>query len=79
MASNSDLSKGEYPSDLDDKSQSVGKACKRWHLETQSYLEQRRLWPKHGQHILAQFDETSVVVYQAFKKSIAAFAVENQR
>ena len=55
-----------------DKSQS-------WQLETELYLEQSKHWPRNGQHIMAQFDETSVVVYQAFKKSIATYAVENQR
>ncbi|GFO37703.1 hypothetical protein PoB_006420800 [Plakobranchus ocellatus] len=52
---------------------------KLWHLEKESYVEQCKLWPQHGQHILAHFDDSSVVVYQAFKKSIAKFAVENQK
>eukprot|EP01094_Clydonella_sp_ATCC50884_P029022 TRINITY_DN8924_c0_g1_i1.p2 TRINITY_DN8924_c0_g1~~TRINITY_DN8924_c0_g1_i1.p2 ORF type:complete len:253 (-),score=52.86 TRINITY_DN8924_c0_g1_i1:498-1256(-) len=47
---------------------------------TQSYREQARsIWPGRGQHILAQYDEDSVVVYQAYKREIAEFAVKHQR
>jgi hypothetical protein len=35
------------------------------------YLAQREIWPARGRHILAQFDERSVVVYQAFRPAIA--------
>ena len=48
--------------------------------EVQSYVEQReREWPAEGRHILAQFDEESVVVYQAFCPEIADYAVKHQR
>ena len=47
-------------------------------LKTKHYNEQIKEWPKHGKHILAQFNDDSVVVYQAYRKSIAQFAVENQ-
>lgn len=43
------------------------------------YLEQLPHWPQTGQHILAQFDEDSIVVYQAYRSSIALYAVANQR
>lgn len=36
-------------------------------------------WPASGRHILAQFDATTIVVYQAFRPSIAAFAVREGR
>lgn len=36
-------------------------------------------WPESGRHILAQYDETSVVVYQAYRASIADFAVAHQK
>lgn len=50
------------------------------HLLTESYLEQtRQFWPEHGRYILAQFDDEYIVVYQAFGKEIATYAVENQR
>lgn len=31
-------------------------------------------WPRSGRHILAQFDDDSIVVYQAYKHSIGTFA-----
>lgn len=43
-------------------------------LITTSYLTQRENWPDEGRHILAQYDEQSVVVYQAFKPTIGRFA-----
>ena len=36
-------------------------------------------WPQTGQHILAQFDDESILVYQAYRASIGQFAVENGR
>lgn len=44
-------------------------------LKLASYVEQKEFWPKTGRHILAQFDETSIVVYQAFNPVIAQYAV----
>ena len=32
-----------------------------------------------GQHIVAQYDEDSVLVYQAFNPTIAAFAVKHKK
>lgn len=43
------------------------------------YLNQSSHWPASGKHILAQFDQESIVVYQAFRASIASFAVSHQR
>lgn len=43
------------------------------------YLQQVHDWPPSGRHILAQFDKDSIIVYQAYRPSIARFAVENQR
>ena len=48
-------------------------------LSVQPYLEQLPHWPQTGQHILAQFDDDSIVVYQAYRPSIALYAVANQR
>jgi hypothetical protein len=45
-------------------------------LATTSYAEQMNCWPQTGQHILAQFDEDTIVVYQAYRPSIGRFAVE---
>lgn len=35
-------------------------------------------WPASGKHIMAQYDETTVTVYQAYRPKIAAFAVKHQ-
>jgi hypothetical protein len=49
------------------------------HLITQSYLEQTQRWPRAGRHILAQYDDRSIIVYQAYRSSIGRWAVEHQR
>lgn len=46
-------------------------------LPVESYLAQASLWPQEGQHILAQYDDRSVVVYQAYRPSTGAFAIAN--
>ncbi|WP_293157538.1 MULTISPECIES: DUF4291 domain-containing protein [unclassified Microcoleus] len=45
-------------------------------LLTEPYLNQASKWPKTGRHILAQFDENTVVVYQAYRPAIGHFAAE---
>ncbi len=47
-------------------------------LSTCSYLQQQARWPNSGRHILAQYDDESVVVYQAYRPAIGCFAAENQ-
>lgn len=47
-------------------------------LITEPYLSQLPYWPDSGQHILAQFDDETIVVYQAYRSSIGRFAAENQ-
>src|ERR1700679_2645599 len=34
-------------------------------------------WPSSGRHILAHFDEQTIIVYQAYSASIALFAIRN--
>src|SRR5262245_66048410 len=46
-------------------------------LATELYVEQARAWPPRGPHILAQYDEESVIVYQAYRPSIGRFAAEH--
>lgn len=36
-------------------------------LETERYSQQLQQWPAAGQHILANYDEHSIVVYQAYR------------
>jgi hypothetical protein len=46
-------------------------------LQTEAYLEQRPRWPAAGRHILAQFDDEAVVVYQAYRPGIGHFAAKH--
>jgi hypothetical protein len=41
---------------------------------TEAYCEQVQVWPEEGRHILAQFDESTVIVYQAYRPAIGLFA-----
>ncbi|MDF5708106.1 MAG: DUF4291 domain-containing protein [Nostoc sp. S4] len=43
-------------------------------LITEPYLTQVNRWPKTGRHILAQYDDQSIVVYQAYRTIIGDFA-----
>jgi hypothetical protein len=40
----------------------------------ESHAAQAARWPVRGRHILAQYDDDSVVVYQAYRPSIGCFA-----
>ena len=33
-------------------------------LIAEPYLEQEKVWPQEGRHILAQFDQETVIVYK---------------
>jgi hypothetical protein len=46
-------------------------------LATEPYQEQVKVWPKEGRHILAQFDDKSVIVYQAYREAIGRYAIEH--
>ena len=46
-------------------------------LETELYLTQTSSWPETGRVILANFDDDSVVVYQAYRPEIGRFAAKN--
>lgn len=46
-------------------------------LVTEKYGEQLKRWPKAGRHILAQHDNETIIVYQAFRKEIAEYADKN--
>jgi hypothetical protein len=46
-------------------------------LITEPYLTQNARWPQSGRHILAQFDDESVVVYQAYRPAIGHFATRH--
>jgi len=46
-------------------------------LVFEPYLAQLSRWPRTGKHVLAQFDDSSVVVYQAYRPAIGRFAAEH--
>lgn len=46
-------------------------------LKTELYLTQRALWPQSGNHIMAQYDDEAVVVYQAYPPAIGQFATQH--
>ncbi|MGI8501933.1 MAG: DUF4291 family protein [Hassallia sp.] len=43
-------------------------------LVTEAYLTQVSRLPKIGRHIIAQYDDHSIVVYQAYRQAIAHLA-----
>lgn len=47
-------------------------------LKLTSYISQAAEWPKQGKHILAQYDDDTVIVYQAYNPRIGHFAAENK-
>jgi hypothetical protein len=48
-------------------------------IVTERYTEQVKAWPPQGRHILAQFDDSTIVVYQAYCSAIGRYAVEHGR
>ena len=46
-------------------------------LQLAPYADQFKTWPQSGKHILAQFDDESIIVYQAYRPSIGRFAAEH--
>ncbi len=46
-------------------------------LATELHEAQSKRWPQAGRHVLAHFDPSSIVVYQAYRPSIARFAKEH--
>ena len=46
-------------------------------LLTEPYLAQSARLPKTGRHVVAQFDDESVVVYQAYRPAIGHFAAQH--
>ncbi len=48
-------------------------------LDCEPYADQVKVWPKAGRHILAQFDDESVVVYQAYNAAIGGYAAAHGR
>src|SRR5216684_2683519 len=41
------------------------------------YPEQANRWPAEGRHILAHYDDHTIIVYQAYRPSIGRFTIEH--
>lgn len=54
-----------------------GSRVREMQLRAEPYCSQITRWPSTGRHILAQYDGTTVVVYQAYAPEIGRFAVEH--
>lgn len=48
-------------------------------MKLENYNDQQAMLPKTGKHIVAQTDDETITVYQAFQPKIANYAVANQR
>jgi hypothetical protein len=46
-------------------------------LLTEPYAEQVSHWPERRRHLLAQYDDSTIVVYQAYKPEIGHFAAKH--
>nr|WP_321226966.1 DUF4291 domain-containing protein [uncultured Psychroserpens sp.] len=47
-------------------------------LNIKPYIEQQKDWPQTGHHIMAQYDDNEIVVYQSYRPEIGNFAAQNQ-
>ncbi len=48
-------------------------------LITEAYTAQLKRWPATGRHILAQYTRDYVIVYQAYRPAIGAYAARNNK
>lgn len=46
-------------------------------LLMEPYSEQVKTWPQAGRHILAHYDDDTVIVYQAYNSTISRYTVEH--
>jgi hypothetical protein len=46
-------------------------------LVVEPYVAQASCWPPSGRHVLAQFNDASIVVYQAYRSAIGRFAASH--
>lgn len=47
-------------------------------LILEKYKEQIKEWPHSGHHIMAQYNDETIVVYQSYRNEIGDFAAQNQ-
>jgi Domain of unknown function (DUF4291) len=46
-------------------------------ISTTPYTDQQPQWPPSGRHILAHYDDETIIVYQAYSAQIGRFALEH--
>lgn len=51
---------------------------KKMKLQLEKYKEQIKDWPASGYHIMAQYNDETIVVYQSYRNEIGHFAAKNQ-
>jgi len=51
---------------------------KKMNIKTKLYKEQLKDWPQTAYHIMAQFDDEKIIVYQSYRSEIGDFAAKNQ-
>lgn len=47
-------------------------------IQLKHYTEQLKEWPKEGHHIMAQYNDERIIVYQSYRPEIGHFASKNQ-
>ncbi len=47
-------------------------------IKLKNYKEQEKEWPQKGYHIMAQYSEEEIIVYQSYRPEIGNFAAQNQ-
>lgn len=47
-------------------------------LRLKNYKEQIQDWPQEEHHLMAQYDDEKIIVYQSYRKAIGEFAIRNQ-
>lgn len=46
-------------------------------MKTENYTSQLGRWPQTGRHIMAQYDDRGIIVYQAYRPAIGRFATRH--
>ena len=45
-------------------------------LKLKKYKEQLQNWPEKGHHIMAQFDDEKIIVYQSYRKELVSLQLK---
>jgi hypothetical protein len=47
-------------------------------IKLKKYTEQAKEWSQSGYHIMAQYNDEEIIVYQSYRKEIGEFAIQHQ-